>query len=184
VGKSRQVGAARVVHHAVDVNKESQDGKKKINLDGQIQAESQVKSCSSWIIPFLSPSDATFICGGRPREPGSRSKSWRTTLETFSALSKSGSSLLKFSSTLSFVSVGLTLLTTFMDESKEEGLVAAFTALAEMIREGFQNVLDTLHRIAIHLYARFDRLEKILDRRIYNLELGILEMLHQIKFYS
>jgi len=68
-----------------------------------------------------------------------------------------------------------------MEESKEEGLVAAFTALADMIREGFQNVLDTLHRLSIHLDVRFDRLERILDRRTYKVELGILEMLHQGK---
>jgi len=112
---------------------------------------------------------------------GAQLSSICSTLETMSALSKSGSSLLKFSSTLSLVSVGLTLLTTFMEESKEEGLVAAFTALADMIREGFQTVLDTLHRLSIHLDVRFDRLERMLDRRTYTLELGILEMLHQGK---
>jgi len=100
-------------------------------------------------------------------------------LETFSALSKAGS-LMKFTSALSLLSGGLTLMTSLMDGGGG-GMGEALGAIGELLMEGFETVIKEIRTLGLQMHYRFDRLEEMMDSQGFRLELGIMEQIHQGK---
>lgn len=100
-------------------------------------------------------------------------------LETFSALSKAGS-LMKFTSALSLLSAGLTLMTSLMDDGGG-GMGEALGVIGELLMKGFETVIKEIRTLRLEMHHRFDRLEEMMDAQGFRLELGIMEQIHQGK---